>query len=212
MMKFSPIESRAAWMDEDNVDTDAIFPARFLLLLERESLGRYAFHDRRYDKQGRERADFILNQPEFRSASVLVAGQNFGCGSSREHAVWTLLGHGIRCVIAISFGEIFRANCLKNGLLPVQADEATVAALMGDARALEDFRVDLAARTVTTTSRSFSFAIDAEDRDALLNGWDEAEMILQKFGAEVRDFEAAHQLNQPWLFGTDIVRRSQPRQ
>lgn len=210
--KFTQLESRAAWIDEDNVDTDAIFPARFLLLLERETLGRYAFHDRRYDSDGHPRDDFILNRPEYRSASILITGRNFGCGSSREHAVWTLLGQGIRCVIAVSFGEIFRANCIKNGLLPIALDEDEVAQLMRDAQEQRSITVDLVAQMVSSASRTFPVAIEAEDRDAMLSGRDEVATIIKRHGADIRGFEAAHKQTQPWLFDVDIVRRSQPSQ
>lgn len=208
MKPFTAIASPAAWLDEDNIDTDAIFPARFLLLLERDTLGPHLFHDRRYGADGAERADFILNQPEYRAARVLVAGHNFGCGSSREHAVWTLLGHGIGCVIAISFGEIFRANAIKNGLLPIQVSPETAAALMRDARALGEFRVDLESRRLRTPTQDIAFAIADAERDALLNGWDEVAMIARAHGQDIAAFEARHRQSQPWLFDRDLLRLS----
>lgn len=206
MTPFRPISSVAAWLDEDNVDTDAIFPARFLLLLERETLGRHLFHDRRYDADDRELPGFILNRPEYRQASVLVAGRNFGCGSSREHAVWTLLGHGIRCVIAPSFGEIFRANCTKNGLLPIQVSADQAEALTRDAQALSTFDVDLATGRLRTATQDIVFTLPDAERDALLGGWDEIEMITRNHAADIRDFEARHRLSQPWLFDADSLR------
>lgn len=153
MEPFVRLDAVAAPLAGDNVDTDIIFPARFLLLMEREGLGRYAFHDRRFDGADRERPDFVLNRPPFRDAGILIAGANFGCGSSREQAVWALRGFGIRCVIAPGFGEIFLGNCYKNGVLPIVLAAETVAALALVASAGSRFVVDLVAMTLSVEGR-----------------------------------------------------------
>jgi 3-isopropylmalate/(R)-2-methylmalate dehydratase small subunit len=202
MTPFTELSSRAIWFDEDNVDTDAILPARFLLLYEKQLFGRHLFHDRRYTADGAPRADFILNQPAYANTSILIGGRNFGCGSSREHAVWALVGHGIRCVIAASLGEIFEANCLKNGVLPIALnDHDTHAALLAAAKAHATLLVDLRDHSIRASERRWSFDIDDNDRAALLNGWDEIEQIAQTYGDALTDFETAHRRAQPWLFG-----------
>lgn len=201
MEPFVRLDAVAAPLAGDNVDTDIIFPARFLLLMECDGLGRYAFHDRRFDAADRERPDFVLNQPPFRDAGILIAGANFGCGSSREQAVWALRGFGIRCVIAPGFGEIFLGNCYKNGVLPIVLAAETVAALALVASAGSRFVVDLVAMTLSVEGGPpLSFAIEAGRRTALLNGWDETEMILNADGAAISRFEARQSAVQPWLY------------
>eukprot|EP01037_Dinobryon_pediforme_P039458 gene39458-48079_t len=148
MTPFTTLSGMAAPLPEENVDTDIIFPARFLLITARAGLGRYAFHDRRFDAQGEEIADFVLNRAPWRDAPILLAAANFGSGSSREQAVWALLGQGITCVIAPSFGEIFYGNCFRNGVLPIVLPADLVAALTQRAAAGETFAIDLAAKTL----------------------------------------------------------------
>ncbi len=205
MTPFTRLTGMAANLPEENVDTDIIFPARFLLITARDGLGRHAFHDRRYDAAGAEIADFVLNRPPSRDAPILISGANFGSGSSREQAVWALLGKGIRCVIAPSFGEIFFANCLRNGVLPILLPEGEVARLGRLAEAGQRFTVDLEAETLAVGNETpIPFAIGAEQRLALLNGWDETTLILNARGAEIAAFEAGHRQAQPWLFETEI--------
>ena len=205
MEKFVTLTSVAAPLPEADVDTDIIFPARFLLITDRHGLGRYAFHDRRFDANGAEIAGFVLNFAPWREASILVAGANFGSGSSREQAVWALLGQGIRCVIAPSFGEIFYGNCFRNGVLPIVLDDATIAALSTAAEAGTAFVIDLETQTITVDDRAIPFEIDAQQRLALLNGWDETDMILNARGDEIAAFEDRHQRLQPWLFDTRVA-------
>jgi 3-isopropylmalate/(R)-2-methylmalate dehydratase small subunit len=186
MEPFRQIVGNAASLPDDNVDTDIIFPARFLTITAREGLGAYAFHDRAFDLAG---------------AVVLVAGANFGCGSSREQAVWALLGAGIRCVVAPSFGEIFAANCRRNGVLPVVLPMDVVGRLHGLATAGNAFAVDLEAQTLTVTGQvTAPFAIAEKDRLALLNGWDETAAILARDGDAITAFEHRQQQDQPWLY------------
>ena len=200
MTTFSPIQSRAAWLDEDNIDTDTIYPARFLMVLDRTGLGKNLFRDRRFEPDHSKKPDFVLNRPEYDGASILVAGKNFGCGSSREHAVWSLHDYGIRCVIAEGFSEIFYANAIRNGVLPIIAGPAQAEAAMEDAKALTTLTINLQTCRVSSPERSWSFEIDEMDRQTLLNGWDDSERILNMHRADIERFEAEHRRRQPWLF------------
>lgn len=200
MQPFTTLTAIAAPLIEADVDTDIIYPARFLTITEKKGLGRYAFHDRRYDGQGRELADFVLNRDPWRHAGILVAGPNFGCGSSREQAPWAILDLGIRCIIAPSFGEIFRGNCYRNGMLPVTVGEADHAALLSDASAGASLHVDLSARTITRPDGSaIAIAIDDGKRDALLNGWDEVMGILNLYAGTIDRYEQDRRTRLPWL-------------
>ncbi len=186
MEPFIRLTGRAASLDEDNVDTDVIYPARFLTITAREGLGAYAFADR----------VFRLND-----TPVLVAGANFGCGSSREQAVWALLGGGVRCIIAASFGEIFAGNCIRNGVLPVALEAADVARMHRAATKGEAFTIDLAACTVQTGgSHPVHFSMPEPQRQALLNGWDETSAILARDGTMIDAFEQRQRVQQPWLY------------
>lgn len=201
MKPFETIRSVAAWLPEENIDTDVIYPGRYLLLMDRDGLGPYAFRDRRFDAEGRPRPDFVLNRPGFAGAQVLIAGDGFGCGSSREHAVWALAGLGIGCVIAPGFGEIFAANCLKNSVLALQLPAEQVAALGARAEAGALFEVDLAARRLSVDGvEAARIALPEHQRQAMLNGWDETDIMLREDGAAIEAFEAAHRRAQPWLF------------
>lgn len=200
MQPFTTLTAIAAPLIEADVDTDIIYPARFLTITEKKGLGRYAFHDRRYDGQGLELADFVLNRDPWRHAGILVAGPNFGCGSSREQAPWAILDLGIRCIIAPSFGEIFRGNCYRNGMLPVTVGEADHAALLSDASAGASLHVDLSARTITRPDGSaIAIAIDDGKRDALLNGWDEVMGILNLYAGTIDRYEQDRRTRLPWL-------------
>lgn len=205
MIPFTRLAGTAAPLPEENVDTDIIFPARFLLITERHGLGRYAFHDRRFGADGEEIAAFVLNRAPWRDAPILIAGANFGSGSSREQAVWALLGHGIRCVVAPSFGEIFYGNCFRNGVLPIVLPEVELAVAMEAATAGRAFLVDLDAGTIGIDGETPRFfEIDAEQRLALLNGWDETDLILNARGTEIALFEEHQHTIQPWLHETKV--------
>jgi 3-isopropylmalate/(R)-2-methylmalate dehydratase small subunit len=184
----SGIRSRTVVLPIDNVDTDQIIPARFLVTTSRDGLGGLLFADWRFDAQGNKRPDFVLNRPEAEAARVLVAGRNFGCGSSREHAVWALQGFGIDAVVSTAFADIFRANALKNGLLPVQVDEETQAALF--AAAGQEVAIDVAAGTLVLGERRASFPLEPFARYCLLSGQDELSFLLSR-EAEITAFEAA---------------------
>lgn len=182
----------AAPLPVAHVDTDQILPARFMKTLTRKGLGRRLFHDWRFDGEGEEIADFVLNQSAWRTAEIILAHENFGCGSSREHAVWALGDFGIRCLIAPSFGSIFATNCLKNGLLPVQLDAQACDELIRMAYAMpgQEMSVDLEQRMVTgPDQRSYPFQIGEDIRDALLAGRDDISRTLAH-AAALSAFEA----------------------
>lgn len=200
MQPFTTLSSVAAPLPEENIDTDIIFPARFLLLTAREGLGEHAFADRKLDRAGNEVADFVLNRAPWRDAQIIVAGANFGTGSSREQAVWALLGRGVRCVIAPSFGEIFFGNCFRNGVLPVKLDAEVVAQLLQAAETAEPFTVDLPSQTITAGALSFAFQIDEERKQALLNGWDETAQLLNANADAITAFETRQRAQQSWLY------------
>ena len=168
-------------LDRANVDTDQIIPKQFLKRIERTGFGQFLFYDWRFLANGEADSSFVLNEPRYREASILVAGKNFGCGSSREHAPWALADYGIRVIIAPSFADIFANNCMKNGLLPITLDEAEVAKLLENARSINNYKltVDLAKRSVSD-ARSFTatFTIDDFQRHCLLNGLDDIDLTL----------------------------------
>jgi 3-isopropylmalate/(R)-2-methylmalate dehydratase small subunit len=182
------IRSRTVVLPIDNVDTDQIIPARFLVTTSRDGLGGLLFADWRFDHEGKKRADFVLNRPEAEGARVLVAGRNFGCGSSREHAVWALQAYGIDAVVSTAFADIFRANALKNGLLPVQVDDETQAALFASAGS--EVAIDVAASTLASGERRAAFPLEPFARYCVLNGLDELSFLLAR-EAEITAFEAS---------------------
>lgn len=201
MNPFATIDSVAAYLPEQNIDTDAIYPARYLLLMDRDGLGPYLFRDRRYNGEHKRNDGFVLDREPYTQAQVLIAGSGFGCGSSREQAVWALTGFGIRCVIAPSFGEIFAGNAVKNGLLTVTLPEDEVRRLGEAAEKGPRFRIDLEACEISLDGVRIA-AIDIPDgpRAALLNGWDETDILLREEGDAIAAFEAYHRIAQPWLF------------
>jgi 3-isopropylmalate/(R)-2-methylmalate dehydratase small subunit len=191
---FRNIDGRYVILEKDDIDTDQIIPARFLKTVDRDGLGIHAFHDWRYDPTGEPRPDFVLNRGDASGAEVLVAGRNFGCGSSREHAVWALMAAGFRAVVSTAFADIFRGNALGNGLLPVEVDDNVIRALI-DARATNaDARVqvNLSSQTLTLPDgRSVGFPIAAFAKRCILEGVDEIDVLLGE-GSRIDAFEAAH--------------------
>jgi 3-isopropylmalate/(R)-2-methylmalate dehydratase small subunit len=187
MEPFTSLRSRTAVLPATNIDTDQIIPARFLTTTTRAGLGAHLFEDWRYDERGAPRADFVLNRPESAGCRILVAGRNFGCGSSREHAPWALLDHGFRAVVSIEIADIFRNNSLKNGLLPVIVDEPTSAWLL--AHPGVELAIDLAAATLALPDgRRVSFPIEVFAQHCLLNGVDELGYLLSR-SREIEAFE-----------------------
>lgn len=203
MDKFTTLSGVAAPMPQINIDTDMIIPKQFLKTIKRSGLGKNLFDEMRYADDGSEVADFVLNKPAYRNAQILVAGDNFGCGSSREHAPWALLDFGIRCVIAPSFADIFYNNCFKNGILPIALPQEDVDKLMDDANRGSNavLSVDLETQTITgPDGGEISFDVDAFRKHCLLNGLDDIGLTMEKAGA-IDSFEAERATKQPWLAG-----------
>ena len=201
MEKFTEITGTAAPMPLVNIDTDMIIPKVFLKTIKRSGLGVNLFDEMRYDREGNEIPDFVLNQPQYRDAQILVAGDNFGCGSSREHAPWAIKDFGIRCVIAPSFADIFHNNCFKNGILPIVLPQEQVDVLMKDAEKGSNARmtIDLEGQTVTTSDgEKFPFEVDAFKKHCLLNGLDDIGLTLEK-GAAIDSFEDSLCQSRPWV-------------
>jgi 3-isopropylmalate/(R)-2-methylmalate dehydratase small subunit len=201
MDKFTTLTGVAAPMPLINVDTDMIIPKQFLKTIARTGLGKNLFDEMRYGQDGAEVPDFVLNRPAYRQAKILVAGENFGCGSSREHAPWALLDFGIRCVIAPSFADIFYNNCFKNGILPIVLPQADVDRLMDDAErgANATLTVDLEAQTIRgPDGGEIGFEVDAHRKRCLIEGLDDIGLTLEK-AAAIDDYEARQRGAAPWL-------------
>lgn len=201
MDKFEKLSGIAAPMPLINIDTDMIIPKVFLKTIKRSGLGVNLFDEMRYLDDGSENPDFVLNKPQYRETEILVAGDNFGCGSSREHAPWAIKDFGIRCVISTSYADIFFNNCFKNGILPIVLPKAQVDVLMKDAEKGSNARieVDLEAQTVTTSDgETFSFEVDAFKKHCLLNGLDDIGLTMEK-AASIDAYESKLQVSHPWV-------------
>ena len=201
MQKFDQLTGVAAPLDILNVDTDMIIPKQFLKTIKRSGLGKNLFDEMRYDRNGSELAEFVLNRGPYRQAEILVAGDNFGCGSSREHAPWALLDFGIRCVISTSFADIFYNNCFKNGILPIVVSPDEREALLSDAADTEnpELSIDLLAQTIRRPNGvTISFEVDAFRKKCLLEGLDDIGLTMEKSGS-IEDFELNRIQEQPWL-------------
>ena len=200
MKPFKQITAIAAPMPITNVDTDMIIPKQFLRTIKRTGLGQHLFSEMRFDDAGNENPDFILNQAPYRHAEILIAGENFGCGSSREHAPWALLDFGIPCVIAPSFADIFHGNCFKNGMVPVILPKDQVDALMTRAIEYPDHpvTVDLEAQEVRAGNLSFSFEIDSFRKHCLINGLDDIGLTLQN-EADITAYETSLKRERSWI-------------
>ncbi|MGR3485451.1 MAG: 3-isopropylmalate dehydratase small subunit [Paracoccaceae bacterium] len=201
MDKFTTLTGIAAPLPLINVDTDMIIPKQFLKTIKRSGLGANLFDEMRFDDDRAEIPSFVLNQPAYRDAEILVAGDNFGCGSSREHAPWAIKDFGIRCVIAPSFADIFFNNCFKNGILPIALPQEVVDVLMADAEKGANARmtVDLPAQTITTSDGTeFAFEVDPHRKRCLLEGLDDIGLTMEHAGA-IDAFETSAQAERPWV-------------
>ena len=201
MQKFDQLTGVAAPLNILNIDTDMIIPKQFLKTIKRSGLGKNLFDEMRYDRDGSEMPDFVLNRAPYRQAEILVAGDNFGCGSSREHAPWALLDFGIRCVISTSFADIFYNNCFKNGILPIVVSPDERDALLADAADTEnpELSIDLVAQTIRRPNGvTISFEVDAFRKKCLLEGLDDIGLTMEKSGS-IDDFESNRTQQQPWL-------------
>ena len=201
MEPFKTLEGVAAPLNMINVDTDMIIPKQYLKTIHRTGLGKALFDEMRFNTDGSEKPDFVLNKPAYRKAQILVAGDNFGCGSSREHAPWALLDFGIRCVIAPSFADIFYGNCFKNGILPITLPQEQVDKLMDDAErgANAVVTIDLEKQEITGPDGGrIRFDVEPFRKHCLLNGLDDIGLTLQK-QSKIDSFESSRKLSQPWL-------------
>jgi 3-isopropylmalate/(R)-2-methylmalate dehydratase small subunit len=201
MDKFNKLTAVAAPLPQINVDTDAIIPKQFLKTIKRTGLGKSLFHELRYDDKGQENPEFILNKPAYRKAQILVAGDNFGCGSSREHAPWALLDFGIKCVISTNFADIFYNNCFQNGILPIKVKPEELEKLMDDANrgANATLTVDLEAQEIRGPDGGcIAFEIDPFRKHCLLNGLDNIGLTMEK-GKAIDRYETKAKAERPWL-------------
>lgn len=201
MERFTSLSSIAAPILEANIDTDVIYPARFLVVTDKAGLGQYAFYEKRFHPDGTPIGDFILNRAPFSGAQILVVGDNFGCGSSREHAPWAIRDLGIRCLISTGFGEIFYSNCFKNGVLPVTLSSPAFHRVVDAAMAGGSLTVDLVHSSILLPEGpALPFEVPGWRKEALLNGWDEIELILRRDGPAIDRFESGQREAMPWLY------------
>lgn len=199
MQPFTKLSAIAAPLPIENVDTDMIIPKQFLTTIKRTGLKEGLFYEMRFAIDGKRNDDFILHREPFTKAEIIVARDNFGCGSSREHAPWALLDFGIRCVIAPSFADIFYNNCFKNGILPVTLPKEQVEKLLQFAESGSSVTVDLVEQTVTAGNHSFAFEVDSFRKHCLLHGLDDIGLTMEKL-APISEFEATQQQDMPWLY------------
>ena len=198
MQKFSTLKSIPAYLPIVNIDTDMIIPKQFLKTIKRTGLGKNLFFEMRYDDNGNKIGDFILNQDPFTNSKILIAGKNFGCGSSREHAPWALLDFGITCVISSSFADIFYSNCFKNGILPIIVDEEKIKELSEYANRKEEISVDLKEEKIVYGNNEIKFKIDFFKKKCLLEGLDDIALSLNK-SDKIKSFEQKLKSSKPWI-------------
>ena len=198
MQKFSTLKSIPAYLPIVNIDTDMIIPKQFLKTIKRNGLGKNLFFEMRYDDNGNKISDFILNKDPFTNSKILIAGKNFGCGSSREHAPWALLDFGITCVISSSFADIFYSNCFKNGILPIIVDEEKIKELSEYANRKEEISVDLKEEKIVYGNNEIKFKIDSFKKKCLLEGLDDIALSLNK-SDKIKSFEQKLKSSKPWI-------------
>ena len=199
MQKFKTIKSIPAYLPIVNIDTDMIIPKQFLKTIKRTGLGKNLFYEMRYNEKGTPINDFILNTSPFNNSKILIAGKNFGCGSSREHAPWALLDFGITCVISSSYADIFYNNCFKNGILPIVLPEAKIKELSEYSKRKEEIIVNLEEQKITFGNNEIDFEIDQFKKKCLLEGLDDIALSLEK-NPKITEFEKKLSLNRPWIF------------
>ncbi len=199
MQKFNKLKSIPAYLPIVNIDTDMIIPKQFLKTIKRTGLGKNLFYEMRYDDQGKKIDDFILNQNPYNDSKILLAGKNFGCGSSREHAPWALLDFGITCVISSSFADIFYSNCFKNGILPIILEEEKIKELSEYAKRKEEILIDLNDEKIIYGNNEIKFKIDSFKKKCLLEGLDDIALSLKKLN-KIEIFEKNLKNQKPWIF------------
>ena len=207
MEKFKKIESNAIPLPMVNVDTDMIIPKQFLKTIKRTGLGKNLFYELRYDEKDAPIDSFVLNQDKYKDSQILITGKNFGCGSSREHAPWSILDYGIKCIIASSFADIFYNNCFKNGILPIKLDESEVSKLQKAAENSLNFTIDLENQKISYFDKNInhevSFELDKAKKTGLLEGLDDIGLTLAKVN-HISDFENKQKSRTPWLYSQQI--------
>ena len=208
MEKFNKLSGHAIPLRITNVDTDMIIPKQFLKTIKRTGLGEFLFFELKFDQDGKKIDSFALNQDQYKDASILIAGKNFGCGSSREHAPWSISDYGIKCIIAPSYADIFYNNCFKNGILPIILDEETVGRLQDTAENTLNFKIDLEKQNITyvenNEQKEISFDIDPAKKNCLLEGLDDIGLTLNK-AVSIGNFEGNQEKETPWLYGNKLT-------
>ena len=199
MQKFNTLKSIPAYLPIVNIDTDMIIPKQFLKTIKRTGLGKNLFFEMRYDDKGKVISDFVLNKNPFNNSKILIAGKNFGCGSSREHAPWALLDFGITCVISSSFADIFYSNCFKNGILPIILDDDKIKELSEYAKRMEEISIDLNEEKIIFGNSETKFKIDSFKKKCLLEGLDDIALSLKK-SDKIENFEKDLKVKKPWIF------------
>jgi len=199
MNKFTKLKSIPAYIPIVNIDTDMIIPKQFLKTIKRTGLGKNLFYEMRYDDNGKEIKDFILNQSPFNKSKILIAGKNFGCGSSREHAPWALLDFGITCVITSSYADIFYNNCFKNGILPIEITDEEIKEVSDYSKRKEEISVNLLDQKIVFGNKEIKFEIDPFKKKCLIEGLDDIALSLEK-SEKISVYEDKLKLNKPWIF------------
>ena len=207
MEKFKTIKSNAIPLPMVNVDTDMIIPKQFLKTIKRTGLGKNLFYELRYDENDKEIESFVLNQDEYKDSQILITGKNFGCGSSREHAPWSIADYGIKCIIASSYADIFYNNCFKNGILPIKLKDEEIEVLLSAAENSLNFTVDLESQKISyienNTQKEMPFELDEAKKNCLLEGLDDIGMTLNKV-SHISSFEENQKSSNPWLYSQTI--------
>ncbi len=202
MEKFSNLKSIPSYLSLQNIDTDMIIPKQFLKTIKRTGLGKSLFYEMRYDENGKINNDFILNKEPFNKSKILLAGKNFGCGSSREHAPWALSDFGIKCVISSSFADIFYNNCFKNGILPIKIDDKIVLELSEYSKRKEEIEINLEKQEIKYGNKAKKFEVDAFKKKCLMEGLDDIALSMEKI-SQIDNFEKKLVKDKPWLLKND---------
>ena len=198
MEKFNSLKSIPSYLPLQNIDTDMIIPKQFLKTIKRTGLGKSLFYEMRYDENGKTNVDFVLNKEPYNKSKILIAGKNFGCGSSREHAPWALMDFGIKCVISASFADIFYNNCFKNGILPIKINDKIVVELAEYSKRKEEIEISLEKQEIKYGNKVVKFEIDAFKKKCLMEGLDDIALSMEKI-SEIDDFEKKLQKTKPWV-------------
>tara|TARA_B100000989_G_C19531760_1_gene470406 strand:+ start:136 stop:744 length:609 start_codon:yes stop_codon:yes gene_type:complete len=202
MKKFNNLKSIPSYLSLQNIDTDMIIPKQFLKTIKRTGLGKSLFYEMRYDENGKKNIDFILNKEPYNKSKILLAGKNFGCGSSREHAPWALSDFGIKCVISASFADIFYNNCFKNGILPIKIDDKIVIELAEYSKRKEEIEVSLENQEIKYGNKVSKFELDAFKKKCLIEGLDDIDLSMEKI-SKIDNYESNLQKTKPWILNND---------